>query len=386
MKSFAELDQETNGDYLKLLAVTAKLSKLFSDKENPYVPYRIAENIFCRSFNATNLSRGDSAFDAEYNSIGIGLKTFICERNYSTEKVAEFNKLSAQLREFKDKELAIMLSEFRNKRIDMANNLYGIEKSIYHIVARRNNELLLFETDYDKIEIDNINSIKKTNAGLQFHDGKNFYTYNYSKSTLFRRFEVPQNVFKLTVDIVDDPYQVLLELFEKYSLTSKSDLINNEEYVILPLYGIRGVNKEKFVFEHSGLNQWNAAPRSPGTIRNKGEVYIPVPIEIHRLFPDFFPDNKTVFSLQVPTGEIFKAKMCQSNDKGLMTNPNKALSDWLLRNLLKLESGELATIERLNELGFDSVRITKDKVGHYRIDKAKIDSYEEFILTQKVKT
>jgi hypothetical protein len=36
------------------------------------------------------------------------------------------------------------------------------------------------------------------------------------------------------------------------------------------------------------------------------------------------------FNLQIPTGEIFSAKVCQENSKALMTNPNKALSDWLL--------------------------------------------------------
>ncbi len=63
-----------------------------------------------------------------------------------------------------------------------------------------------------------------------------------------------------------------------------------------------------------------------------------------------------------------------------MTNPNKALSDWILRKLLQLKEGELATIEKMNELCFDSVIIIKDSMGNYKIDKAKSDSYEEFIL------
>ena len=146
MKSFAQIDKENKGDYLKLLAATAKLSRLFSESQIPYIYYRAAENIFCRTFNADNLSRGDSAFDASYNSIGVGLKTFICEKKISTEKVAEFNKLSNQLKIFSGKELAIKLAEFRNDRINLANRLYSIDNSIYHIVARRNNELLLFET------------------------------------------------------------------------------------------------------------------------------------------------------------------------------------------------------------------------------------------------
>jgi len=33
----------------------------------------------------------------------------------------------------------------------------------------------------------------------------------------------------------------------------------------------------------------------------------------------------------------------------------------------------------MNELGFDSVIICKDTNGNYQIDKAKLDSYEQFI-------
>ena len=375
MKSFAELDIENKGNYLKLLSAAAKLSRLFSESQIPYLYYRAAENIFCKSFNAENLSRGDSAFDANYNSIGIGLKTFICEKQYSTEKVAEFNKLSTQLKQYKGKELALKLSEFRNERIELANRLYNIDNSLYHIVARKSNELILFETDYEIIDIDNINSVKESQSGLQFNDGKNFYSYNSSKSTLFRKFEIPQNTFKLPVDILDDPYTLLLEFFEeiKEISTAKDLLIKGKNYVILPLYGIK--DKRKFVFEKSGLNQWNASGRK----RDFGEVYIPIPIIIHQLYPDFFPTRDTEFNLKVPTGETYKAKVCQDNSKALMTNPNKALSDWLLRKVLDLKEGELATIEKMNELGFDSVVIYKDEDDSFRIDKAKSDSFEDFL-------
>lgn len=62
-----------------------------------------------------------------------------------------------------------------------------------------------------------------------------------------------------------------------------------------------------------------------------------------------------------------------------MTNPNKALSDWLLRKVFQVKEGELLTIEKMNRLGFDSVIICKDENGNYQIDKAKLDSYEDFI-------
>jgi hypothetical protein len=166
----------------------------------------------------------------------------------------------------------------------------------------------------------------------------------------------------------------LLELFEDKTLKPATDKqIKGENYVILPLYGIK--DKQKFVFEKSGLNQWNAAGRK----RDFGEIYIPIPIEIHRHFPDFFPSRDVHFNLEIPTGEVFRAKVCQDNSKALMTDPNKALSDWLLRKVFGLKEGELATIEKMNELGFDSVIIQKDKEGNYKIDKVKSDSYDDFI-------
>lgn len=373
MKSFAEIDIEKNGDYLKLLSAVSKLSGLFSESSVPFINYRVAENIFCRSFNAGNLSRSDTAFDANYNSVGIGLKTFTCNSNNSTEKVAEFNSLSRVLNDFKGKDLAIKLGEFRNDRINLANRLYNIESSLYHIVARKEKELLLYETDYKTIDIANIHSVKDNKASLQFEDGNNFYSFNYSKSTLFRKFIIPQNAFRLPIEIIEDPYTLLLELFENKDLKPATDkLIKGQNFVILPLYGIQ--NKEKFVFEKSGLNQWNAGGRK----RNIGEIYIPIPIEIHKNFPEFFPARDTHFNLTIPTGETFTAKVCQDNSKALMTDPNKAMSDWILRKVLQLKEGELATIEKLDKLGFDSVIITKTDNQNYKIDIMKTNTYIEF--------
>lgn len=376
MKSFVELDIANDGDYLKLLSTISMLSGLFSESSVPLINYRAAENIFCRSFNALNLSRSDTAFDANYNKIGIGLKTFICKGDYSTEKVAEFNSLSRNLAEFKGKNLAVKLGEFRNERINLAKRIYDIESSIYHIVARKEKELLLFETDYDLIDTENIQSVKENEASLQFEDGLHFYSFNYSKSTLYRRFVIPENAYPLPIRIIDDPYAVLLDLPNlldgKGVVPIVDRLVKGKDYVILPLYGIK--NKKKFIFEKSGLNQWNASGRE----RDIGEVYIPIPAVLHKKYPDFFPIRDISFNLQVPTGEVFKAKLCQENAKALMTNPNKALSDWLLRKVLQLEEGELARIEKLDSLGFDSVIITKKDDDNFTIDIMKTNTYIEF--------
>jgi hypothetical protein len=283
MKSFAQIDIENKGNYLKLLSAVSKLSGLFSESAIPFINYRVAENIFCRSFEADNLSRSDTAFDANYKTIGVGLKTFTSPSNRSREQVAEFNQLSSELRKHENIELALKLAEYRNERIELAKRLYDIDKSIYHIVARKENELNLFETDYNKIDLENIKIEKETKASILFHDGINQYSYNYSKSTLFRLFETPDNAFKFPVDIIEDPYSLLLELFEKKEFKlAKDRLIKGVNYVILPLYGIK--DKRKFVFEKSGLNQWNAGGRK----RNINEIYIPIPSIIHKKYPIFF--------------------------------------------------------------------------------------------------
>lgn len=374
MKSFAEIDIENNGNYLKLLSAVSKLSGLFSESAVPYINYRVAENLFCKCFDAKNLSRSDTAFDAEINSVGIGLKTFTCNSNISNEKIAEFNSLSRILNDYKGLDLAIKLSEFRNERINLANRLYNIDKSIYHIVARKEKELLLFETDYELIDVSKIKSVKSTKSSLQFEDGKNSYNYNFSKSTLFRKFLIPENAYRLPIEIIEDPYSLLLDIFkEKELISSKTNLQKGINYVVLPLYGIN--KSKKFVFPQSGLNQWNANGRK----RNLSEIYIPIKKEIHKRYPSFFPPREKHFNLTIPTGETFKAKVCQQDSKALMTDPNKAMSDWLLRKVLQLKEGELATIEKLDELGFDSVIIIKEDEQNYKIDILKTDSYEQFI-------
>ena len=134
------------------------------------------------------------------------------------------------------------------------------------------------------------------------------------------------------------------------------------------------MEKEKFIFERSGLNQWNAKGRK----RDFGEIYIPIPAELHKNYPNFFPNRDQDFNLEIPTGEIFSAKVCQENSKALMTNPNKALSDWLLRKVLQLKEGELATMEKLEKLGFDSVIIIKEDNNNFKIDIMKTDTFIEF--------
>lgn len=371
MSQFAKIPNKGE-QYIKLIKALGKISALFSDNTIPYISYRAAENIFCKSFNAINLSRSDTAFDANFQKTGIGIKTFICKSDSSPEKIAEFNTLSKELQKFSGKSLAVKLAEYRNERINLAKRAYNLNNSLYHIIARQDSQIKLFETDYDLIDISSIKNIKERQSSLNFEDKNNQYSFNYSKSTLYRRFYISKEHTPIEIEIIEDPLDLLLEIF-KSKESEKVKMIKGVDFVILPLYGIS--EGKKRVFENSGLNQWNANGRP----RKFGEVYIRVPKKIHDFFPNFFPQRKKIFNLTTPTGEVLSANICQQNSKALMSNPNTALSNWLLRKVLNLKPGELATIEKLKALGFDSVIIYKKSNDEYSIDITPTDSYEKFI-------
>ncbi|MBQ9291851.1 MAG: restriction endonuclease [Campylobacter sp.] len=366
--TFAEQDLKENRNYIKLLEIMCNLSKIYSDSDIPFIYYRAHENLFCRCFGANNISRSDTAYDAKINTCGIGLKTFTCNSNSSSEKIAEFNALSSEFKGLNKEKLAIKLAEFRNERIEFANSTYGISNAIYHIAVRKNGKIGLFETDYSKINLDKINSIKQTKAGITFKDDLHEYSFNASKSTLFRKFEIPSDTFWREVKILENPFDLLLNL-----VTKNATVTTKREFVIIPLYSYK--KGEKFVYPKSGLNIWNAGGRK----RDLNEIYLQNPSEVREIKPNFFPNLETSFNLRTPDGEILSAKICQQGGKAIMTNPNKALSKWLLRKVLKLNEGELLTYERLKILGIDCVIIYKNSDLEYEIDFAKIGDYEKFI-------
>lgn len=370
-RSFVDIDKDNGNKYLDLLSAVSKLSGLFSDSDIPYINYRAVENIFCKCFNAHNLSRSDVAYDANYNSTGVGLKTFICKTHGSVEKIAEFNKLSPLLRTLRGVDLALKVASYRNDRILLAQRAYNIIDSTYHIVGRRKKELVLFEADYDQIAIGKIKVISANEKSVKFEDGVNLYSYNISKSTLFRTFEIPLNAYQHDIEILEDPYKVILNFFKERAIDKREILA--KEFVVLPLFSINKKSPRK-VHPKSGLNQWNAGGRK----RDLGEIYIPIKGIVHKYYPQFFPSRHVNFDLKLPSGEILKASICQGNRKALMTNPNNALSDWLLRKILRLKEGELATIDRLDELGFDSVIIYKVNEAQYEIDIATLSNFQEF--------
>ncbi|VGO21464.1 phospholipase D-like domain-containing protein [Pontiella sulfatireligans] len=353
-------------EYADLLAKVGSLSNLFSDSDTPMLHYRAAENIFCRSTGAENMGRADCAFDAKIGSKGFGLKTFLCHGQSSTEKVAEFNALSGTLAGLNPESLAVRLGELRNTRIGFAEETYGIDHAVYHCVGRRPGRFLIFEVPYQCIHIDSIRDVRETRGGIAFRDRFNEYSFNRSKSTLFKKFTISSGCVGVDVAIAEDPFALLQS-------SALAEPVCRRPFVILPLYAVKA--GEKYVPEKSGLNQWNASGRP----RDAGEVYIPIPRAVHTHQTGFFPERDAPFTLVLPDGRELSAKVCQQGSKALMTNPNKALSDWLLRSLFKIPERELITYDVFRAYGTDSVRVERSDDDRYRIEFAPLNAYERFI-------
>jgi hypothetical protein len=364
---FLEESKSNKDDYLNLLTKVGSLSNLFSESAIPYLHYRIAENIFCRAFKATNYSRSDTSADAGKNGVGFGIKTFLNNNGKTYQKVAEFNKHRDAYFNFTvDIELFVRnIAKLRNARIEFAKESHNLENILYHCVAREEGRFIIFEEPMDFVDLDNIFNVKQTNNSIAFSDGLNDYTFNLSKSTLLKRF-VTKRDCEFEVNIYSDPFEIINQLSEISGISTQLQ-VDTKESIILPLYSPN--NKE--VQTKSGLNQWNALGRE----RDPDEVYIPIPAWIHKAFPSFFPERDKPFNLKLPSSDNLIVKVCQDGSKALMSNPNKALGKWLLRKLLKVPEGEILTYQKLIDIGIDSVEITKINQDNFEIDFKVLGSY-----------
>ncbi len=358
--------------YIKYLKIVGSLSRLFSDSLCPYLYYRAAENIFCLAFDAENLSRSDISIDAKKENIGFGLKTFLYGNGKTFQKVAEFNSIRDEYVNFSDSEKVKFISEARNKRLNICLDSYGVDKLVYHCLTRSDNNISIYEFPMDMIDIKNIKNIKrKSKNSIHFTDGRNEYSFNLSKSTLYKKFKCKFSLKDIKVDILDNPYESLMCINRSEPKLLK--YVSTKPFIYLPLYASSSKDLEPATA--SGINQWNAGGRP----RNQDELYIPVPAWIHKKFAAFFPNNNDdKFELILPNGESLNAKMCQSGQKGLMSNPNKALGKWILRDVLKVPVGNIIDRKYLEKIGIDSVIVFKLSDNKYKIDFASIGKFEEF--------
>jgi len=378
--------------YQKNLQVCASLSGLFSTSKVPYLHYRISEQMFCKSFDADDLSRSDIAVDVSKEAIGLGIKTFLARsNNHSLEKVAEFNADRKIYKDLNAEKKIRKISELRNERINFTQNGHSLRDCLYHCIVRRDGFFDLCEEEMPFINLDKIKKVKESGPSIKFEDDQHEYNFNLSKSTLFKRFWTNNPAIRIPVEIMVDPLSVLDEILHekgaKYGtrqeqLSMNFDTIAEQAKIVLqpeeqdfenaylPLYGVR-----KQVFKKSGLNAWNAGGRD----RHPDEVYIPVPAKFHRKCPGFFPTKDTRFELMLPGRKKVSAKICSDDSKALYSDPNEELGRWILRDVLRLRKGEILTINRLYQLGIDSVRIDKLVDGVYEMNFAAVDSYENFI-------
>ncbi|UTX51134.1 NgoFVII family restriction endonuclease [Candidatus Saccharibacteria bacterium TM7i] len=368
--------------YASSLAKVASLSNLFSESETPYLHYRTTEYLYSRIFEAKNLARSDITIDAALGNVGVGIKTFVYSGRPKFEKVAEFNKESALYNTLPDLDKVKKVSELRNKRIDFAGSIAGVDEYIYHCIARLPGQLFVFEDAMPRIDIDEIEITDRSGTTITFTDGIARYRFNTSKSTLFKEFFSEDGLFRKPVAILEDPFGLLdsMKLDESATIynndTNIESLDEGREHIILPLYSYK--NDERVVFERSGLNQWNARGRK----RDPNEAYILIPKKVRELYGDFLPDRNTPFDLHFPDGRVMSVKVSQDDGKALMSQHNADLGKWILRDVLNIKEGTLVTYEMLEakgvDSGIDSVEISKID-GKYYIDVKQVGSYEEFI-------
>ena len=117
------------------------------------------------------------------------------------------------------------------------------------------------------------------------------------------------------------------------------------------------------------MNQWNTS----GRVRDPNEIYIPYLTEDRNRSVDFFPNRDEPFTLLLPDGTEMSAKV----GKSIMSNPNKALGKWLLRDVFELPEKTLVTYDMLRIFGVDSVMFTKLEEKKYRIDFCVLGTYEK---------
>lgn len=249
----------------------------------------------------------------------------------------------------------------------------------------------------EHIDLDSITHVSRTGNTIYFTDGKNKYRFMESKSTILMDFDLSDPLDSASVKIIDDAMTSIVELYESkfgkmiFENDNEYDEVEFSEYlpiniyledsVILPLFSYKKVDNKKirFVPEKSGLNQWNASGRA----RDPREIYIPIPKYIHKSHPGFFPPRTESFILEIPGGKKLNVKLCQSEDKALMSNPNKALGEWLLNRVFEQPMNKLITYEDMERIRVNAVRVSKLKNGQYYINFIYIpEGYEYGKMTQ----
>lgn len=428
MSVWEKYSNEEREEYIKFLQVYGALTNLFRQKKGDLIPYldsKYQETVFAKTFKGQNVDIGNTPHDvlSVFGDlrVGIGLKTWMGS-SPSYQKVMQLKRYQDEINEYRNniEDLAYKISEIRNERVKSDYVRLGLSENnnIYHYVTRDKGSFTVNECAYPLIDLKNLKDFNKTKTAFSWSDGKKDYKYTFGDSQIWQKFDVNkyQTILLKTfnVSIIEDPFSFLLEAYVKLidkQKEVKEDIIE----VYLPLYSYRS----KEVEEKSGLNAWNAAPKSKNsnTPRPLNEVYIPIPREFHKKHPNFFTKNifkfekdrecfsgkksekpEIRFYLQLPNGKRIPSLVTQSNMKGLQSGSNNeydengkrygqsALGQWLLVDVLGLKERKLVTREWLQKKGTDSVRLWREKDDYsvINIDFAPIDAFEAFMKEEPI--
>ncbi|MCC3863898.1 NgoFVII family restriction endonuclease [Terrisporobacter petrolearius] len=411
-----KFSEKEKKEYIEFLKIFGALSGLFKDNQEganarkPYLYYRNHEQLFARVFDVEDLTRKDSAFDAlgawKNYRVGIGLKTWIHTKDKTYQKVAEFNKLAPEvlaplIKNGKSYEVIRKVSELRNERIMLDKRLYKTDRDVYHYVTRDNDVMNIIETPYELIDIESLELISDGKT-YTFKDKLHNYKFYTSKSVLLEEFDASNGeiIEQIPIEQFDDPFELIRMINlsnENFKVADEGDAYEvSHEEIILPLY--QDKKEGPFVSDCSGVNIRHGKSKNKGsnTPRPEYEIEVRISIWVHHIFPRFFGINAlndndvkdkdlNDFDLILPDGRVLRGRVKQENGKSLQTNPQGALGEWILKDVLGLENREVVTMEYLDSLGIDSLRIIKLDDKHFKITVAETGAYERFKLDNRAK-
>lgn len=430
MSVWEQYSNEQRDEYIKFLQVYGALTNLFRQKKGDLIPYldsKFQETVYAKVFKGQNVDIGNTPHDVlsvfGNKRIGIGLKTWMGSKP-SFQKVMQLKRYQEEINLFKDdyEGLAFTISEIKNEKMKSDYERLGLleKNNIYHYVTRDKGSFVINECAYPLIDINNLKDFNQTNTSFTWSDGNKDYKYTFGDSQIWQKFDSEKYnsliLKQFDVEIIEDPFDFLMKAYLDI-IDSSKDVEPEIVEVYLPLYSYRSQEVE----EKSGLNAWNAAPKSKGSDlpRPLNEVYIPIPREFHKKHPDFFTKNifeferfqqahqgskkskpKVRFYLQLPNGKKIPSLISQSDSKSLQSGSNvekdeygkrygqNALGQWLLVDVLGLKERKKVTREWLELKGRDSVRLWREK-GDYsiiNIDFAPLGSFEAFMNDEPIPT
>lgn len=291
---WSDLPVENKEEYKRLILAFASLTEMFTQKADsgdipsPIINSKFQETAFQKAFNASAEDIGNTSFDAALilkDAAGktkkylIGIKTFGI--NSGDQKIAQFkanhdewsdliniiksnsidedgnNKSTDEINHINHDNYTILakkISHLRNTRIESSKeNLRGFKisesdeniYSIYHVLMPSKKgdspKIYVGETNYNKIDIENIEVIGCTSAknptNFVFTDGIHTYKFTSADSQLLMKFNNSE-IVKDEWDVIyaDDAYSIFAEIANRI-YGKENEVIESYSWSLLNKYG-----------------------------------------------------------------------------------------------------------------------------------------------------